>query len=222
MAKAKLKMMLFAATFAFGVSSLGTLAADDMPPPPPPGGDMSAPPPPGGDMAAPPPPGGDMAAPPPPGGDMAAPPPPAGGPAGDALAPPPTGDMTAPPPGGDLAPPPGGGELAPPPSDTQYKEEPKSKGGSGKLVNNYSVSSGDSLWRISGKRKIYGDSYQWPMIFIANRDRIKDPDIIKPGWDLSIRRGVAADEVATAVRKAKDTPRFHPHTTERKKLPIEY
>jgi nucleoid-associated protein YgaU len=130
--------------------------------------------------------------------------------------------MTAPPPGGDLAPPPGAGALAPPPADTQFKDTAKADTGSGDQVKSYSVASGDSLWRISGKSKIYGDSFQWPMIFIENRDKIKDPDIIRPGWDLNIKRGMAADEVSTAVRKAKDTPRFHPHTTERKKLPIEY
>jgi nucleoid-associated protein YgaU len=133
------------------------------------------------------------------------------------MAPPPGGDTMAPPPGDDST-------MAPPPDDTQDKEAPKPHHHhehAGK-VNSYTVHSGDSLWRISGKNKVYGDPFQWPMIFIANRDKIKDPDIIKPDTDLTITRGSSADEVSTAVKKAKDTPRFEPHTMEREKLPIDY
>jgi len=140
------------------------------------------------------------------------------------MAPPPGNDMMAPPPSGDAMAPPPGGDLQAPPADTVYveKKPKKAKHESGEQVNSYDVRGGDSLWRISAKHKVYGDPFQWPMIFISNRDKIKDPDIIKPGWDLAIKRGTAKDEVDSAVRKAKDTPRFVPHTTERKKLPIEY
>jgi hypothetical protein len=176
-----------------------------------------APPPPGGDMMAPPP-GGDAMAPPPPGGDAMAPPP-----GGDMMAPPPGGDMMAPPPGGDaMAPPPGGDMMAPPPADTQFKDEPKTSSEPSGTANSYTVRSGDSLWRISAKKKIYGNPFQWPLLFINNKDVIKDPDIIKPNWDLKVKRSVAADEVSSAVKKAHDTPRFEPHTTPRKHLPIEY
>ena len=37
----------------------------------------------------------------------------------------------------------------------------------------------DCLWRIS--QKVYKDAAFWPAIFIANRDQIKDPDLIFPG-----------------------------------------
>ena len=144
-------------------------------------------------------------------------PPPAGG---DSMAPPPTGDMMAPPPGGDTMAPPPGGDMAPPPDDTQFKEpaQPSSSSHS----STYKVRHGDSLWKISGKSSVYGDSFQWPLLFINNKDRIKDPDIIKPSWHLKVRRNAAADEVASAVGKAHDTPRFEPHSTPRKHLPIEY
>ena len=153
-------------------------------------------------------------APPPPGGD---------------LAPPPGGDL-APPPGGALAPPPGG-DLAPPPADnlfpeskaeekTEAKAEGKKEGGS--KAKTYEVAKGDSLWKIAAKKKIYNDSFQWPLLFIANREKIKDPDMIKPGWDLKVSRNLAADKVEDAVKKAKDTPRYEPHVAPRKKLPIDY
>ncbi len=45
----------------------------------------------------------------------------------------------------------------------------------------YEVVSGDSLSKI-GQR--YGIS--WKEIYEANRDKIKDPDLIQPGWKLKI------------------------------------
>ncbi len=45
----------------------------------------------------------------------------------------------------------------------------------------YEVVSGDSLSKI-GQR--YGVS--WKEIYEANRDKIKDPDLIQPGWKLKI------------------------------------
>lgn len=44
----------------------------------------------------------------------------------------------------------------------------------------------DCLWNISGKSEIYGDPHQWPKIWQANTDKIKNPDVIQPGWVLSI------------------------------------
>jgi len=48
----------------------------------------------------------------------------------------------------------------------------------------YSVQPGDSLSKIA--KKFYGDSNDWKRIFEANRDRIKNPDLIQPGWTLKI------------------------------------
>jgi nucleoid-associated protein YgaU len=41
------------------------------------------------------------------------------------------------------------------------------------------VSRGDSLWRIS--RIIYGDGTRYAVLYRANRDRIRDPNLIRPG-----------------------------------------
>ena len=133
--------------------------------------------------------------------------------------------MAPPPPGGDVAPPPApGGEVAPPPADNLFPDEPKKEGkkSKGGKVTSYEVAKHDSLWKIAAKSKVYGDSFQWPILFIANRDMIKDPDMIKPGWDLKVSRGVSSDEIGNAVKKAKDTPRYEPHTAPREKLPIDY
>ena len=45
----------------------------------------------------------------------------------------------------------------------------------------YTVVKGDSLSRIGEK---YG--VPWKKIFEANKDQIKDPDLIQPGWKLKI------------------------------------
>jgi nucleoid-associated protein YgaU len=133
--------------------------------------------------------------------------------------------MAPPPPGGDLAPPPGG-DLAPPPGDKMFPEEPKKEAqhekSSKKGGKTYEVRKGDSLWKIAGKSSIYGDSFHWPLLFIANREKIKDPDIIHTGWDLKVTRDMGQDEINHAVEKAKETPRYEPHTAPRKRLPIEY
>ncbi len=44
----------------------------------------------------------------------------------------------------------------------------------------------DCLWNIAGRQEIYADPFQWPKIWQANTDKIKNPDIIQPGWVLSV------------------------------------
>ena len=48
----------------------------------------------------------------------------------------------------------------------------------------YIVQSGDSLSKIA--KKFYGDATSWKKIFEANRDVVKNPDLIQPGWKLQI------------------------------------
>ena len=48
----------------------------------------------------------------------------------------------------------------------------------------YVVVSGDSLSRIA--KREYGDAQKWPRIYEANRNVIKDPDLIYPGQELHI------------------------------------
>lgn len=50
-------------------------------------------------------------------------------------------------------------------------------------IEEYQVVSGDNLSKIGKK---YGVS--WKEIFEANKDLIKDPDMIQPGWKLKIPR----------------------------------
>ncbi len=52
----------------------------------------------------------------------------------------------------------------------------------------YSVVKGDSLWRIAGKSDVYGNPYQWPLIYKANADKIKHADLIYPKQDLDVKQ----------------------------------
>lgn len=48
----------------------------------------------------------------------------------------------------------------------------------------YTVVSGDSLSKIA--KREYGDANKWYAIFEANRDKIKNPDLIYPGQVLTL------------------------------------
>ena len=48
----------------------------------------------------------------------------------------------------------------------------------------YTVVAGDSLSKIA--KREYGDANAWNAIFEANKDQIKDPNLIHPGQKLKI------------------------------------
>jgi nucleoid-associated protein YgaU len=48
----------------------------------------------------------------------------------------------------------------------------------------YIVKSGDSLSKIA--KHSYGDANKWHRIYEANRDKIKNPDLIYPGQEFTI------------------------------------
>ncbi len=67
----------------------------------------------------------------------------------------------------------------------------------------YTVVRGDCLWCISSQSQIYGDPYQWPLIYRANRDQIEDADLIFPGQRLTIDRTASSGLRAAADRHAR-------------------
>jgi len=75
--------------------------------------------------------------------------------------------------------------------------------GAGAGSDSYTVVGGDNLWNISGKSSIYGDPYQWPMIYKANRSQIKDPDLIIPGQNFDIDRNASSSEIDAAINHAR-------------------
>ena len=68
----------------------------------------------------------------------------------------------------------------------------------------YQVVGGDSLWSISGQQQVYNNPYQWPLIYKANRDKIKDADLIYPGQTFSVDRNPASADVEAAIAHARN------------------
>lgn len=74
----------------------------------------------------------------------------------------------------------------------------------GSMSTSYTVSSGDSLWGISAMDNIYGDPYQWPLIYRANSGQIEDADLIFPGQVFNIDQGVSSAQLKAAIAHAKN------------------
>jgi nucleoid-associated protein YgaU len=78
----------------------------------------------------------------------------------------------------------------------------KGKAEAGKLET-YVVKKGDSLWAIAKKKNIYNDPFLWPVIFDANKGKIKKANLIYPGQKLKIpRSGISMDALKDAREKA--------------------
>ncbi|MBO69187.1 MAG: hypothetical protein CL398_12895 [Acidiferrobacteraceae bacterium] len=56
---------------------------------------------------------------------------------------------------------------------------------------------------MSAHERVYGDPYQWPLLFKRNRHQIEDADLIYPGQILRIERDLTTAEVQRAIDHAK-------------------
>lgn len=65
----------------------------------------------------------------------------------------------------------------------------------------YVVQKGDNLWNIASRE--YANPFMWPIIYWANQQKIKDPDLIFPKQEFNITQDSSADEKAEAERLAK-------------------
>jgi len=73
------------------------------------------------------------------------------------------------------------------------------------------VKRGECLWWIAEYEDIYNDPFLWPLIYTANRDRIRNPDRIYPDQVLRIpRSGHTTDEIREARRRAGASPPYTP------------
>lgn len=72
----------------------------------------------------------------------------------------------------------------------------------------YTVVPGDHLWGISSKVNVYGNPYEWPLIFRGNRNQIEDADLIFPGEVLWIEKNPSNADVDAAVRHARTRGRW--------------
>jgi hypothetical protein len=78
----------------------------------------------------------------------------------------------------------------------------------------YLVKQGDSLWTISAKNKVLGDSFLWPLLFKSNGDQLSNPDQIKANEHLRFKKKYSQSEMNKATKKAEDTPAFVPNAEE--------
>jgi nucleoid-associated protein YgaU len=84
----------------------------------------------------------------------------------------------------------------------ESKAGAKGKAEAGKLET-YVVKKGDSLWAIAKKKNVYNDPFLWPVIYDANKGKIKKANLIYPGQKLNIpRSGITMDAVKDARKKA--------------------
>ena len=77
----------------------------------------------------------------------------------------------------------GSSSTAAPPAAPPVPNLGPTAGTSG-IEQSYTVVAGDSLSKIA--KRFYGDANKWPRIHEANRDQIKNPDLIHPGQKLRI------------------------------------
>jgi nucleoid-associated protein YgaU len=68
--------------------------------------------------------------------------------------------------------------------DTSQAVGAAAGGGQGQAGETYTVKAGDNLSRIS--KQFYGDADEYMRIFYANRDKLRDPDKIQVGQQLTI------------------------------------
>ena len=89
-------------------------------------------------------------------------------------------------------------------TDDSGSDSSASSGSTGPApISRYIVQSGDHLWGISAQAQVYGDSYQWPLLYKRNRDDIYDPDLIYPGQVLHIDREASEQQIQLAIDHAK-------------------
>ena len=70
-------------------------------------------------------------------------------------------------------------------------------------ISAYVVQGGDHLWGISSQLKVYGDPYQWPLLFKRNRADIRDADLIYPGQLIQIERDLTDFQIQEAIDHAR-------------------
>jgi hypothetical protein len=69
------------------------------------------------------------------------------------------------------------------------------------------VKKGECLWWIAEYEDIYNDPFMWPLIYNANKDQIKDPDLIYPDQKFKIPRGGYTIEEVKDARYRAGAPR---------------
>ncbi|ALC16253.1 LysM domain-containing lipoprotein [Desulfuromonas soudanensis] len=105
-------------------------------------------------------------------------------------------------------PPPDGSRRPPSPLSVSGAPAPSPAKAPKKMVSDYTVAEGETLWTIAARRDVYSDALLWPLIYKANRDQIKDPRQIFPGQSLTIPRDSSEQDKETAREVARRSDIF--------------
>lgn len=68
----------------------------------------------------------------------------------------------------------------------------------------YVVQDNESMWHVAGQPEVYGNSYLWPLVWQANRDKVKKPSQLYKGLRLVVPAHPTAEEVAQALAYSKE------------------
>lgn len=74
----------------------------------------------------------------------------------------------------------------------------------------YKVKRGETLIDIAQRREIFNDKFMWPLIYKANRDQMRDPQVVFPGQVLAIPRELTFEEIIEARKQAQAPPPYIP------------
>ncbi|HET7922655.1 MAG TPA: hypothetical protein VFM15_07880 [Gammaproteobacteria bacterium] len=80
----------------------------------------------------------------------------------------------------------------------------------------YTVVRGDSLWKIAGKSDVYGNPFEWPLIFKANADKIKHADTIFPQQQFDVMKNPLKTAADSASDYAKHRGAWQNHSADNK------
>jgi len=67
----------------------------------------------------------------------------------------------------------------------------------------YVVQEGESLWHVAGQQAVYGNSYLWPLVWQANKDKVKQPYQLYKGLRLTVPAHPTVQEVSQALADSK-------------------
>lgn len=102
----------------------------------------------------------------------------------------------------------------PPPPPKVYKAKPapvtNKPAPPPALPTTYTVEKCDDLYSIAAKPQIYNDPWLWPIIWHANKDKIKNPNKIWEGTVLTIPRNLTDAQKAAARAEAQKFPKYVP------------
>lgn len=68
----------------------------------------------------------------------------------------------------------------------------------------YVVQENESLWHVAGQQEVYGNSYLWPLVWQANKNKVRQPDQLYKGLRLTIPAHPTLQEVSDALAYSKN------------------